>query len=56
MDYGIEIYLPQLNKISIAKDGQTVTVGGGTNSKALIDALWAANKQTGKDPPVFTLF
>jgi FAD/FMN-containing dehydrogenase len=48
MDYGIEIYMPQLNSISIATDGQTVTVGGGTNSKNMIDALWAAGKQTGK--------
>jgi hypothetical protein len=48
MDYGIEIYLPQLNTISIAEDKQSVTVGGGINSKNLIDALWAAGKQTGK--------
>ena len=48
MDYGIEIYLPQLNSISIAKDGKSVTVGGGINSKHLTDALWAAGKQTGK--------
>jgi FAD/FMN-containing dehydrogenase len=47
MDYGIEIYLPQLNTISIAKDKKTVTVGGGTNSKKLTDALWAVGKQTG---------
>ncbi|KAF2276857.1 FAD-binding domain-containing protein [Westerdykella ornata] len=46
MDSGIEIYLPLLNSISIAKDGKTVTVGGGTNSKKLVDALWAAGKQT----------
>jgi phosphoribosylformimino-5-aminoimidazole carboxamide ribonucleotide (ProFAR) isomerase len=48
MDYGIEIYLPQLNSISIAKDGKSVTVGGGINSKNLMDTLWAAGKQTGK--------
>jgi FAD/FMN-containing dehydrogenase len=48
MDYGIEIYLPQLNSISIAKDGKSVTVGGGVNVKSLTDALWAAGKQTGK--------
>ncbi|KAJ4312741.1 hypothetical protein N0V94_007294 [Neodidymelliopsis sp. IMI 364377] len=46
MDYGIEIYLPQLNSISIAKNGSSVTLGGGTNSKKLTDALWAAGKQT----------
>lgn len=47
MDYGIEIYLPQLNTISIAKDKNLVTIGGGTNSKKVTDALWAAGKQTG---------
>jgi hypothetical protein len=47
MDYGIEIYLPQLNSISIAKDGKTATIGGGTNSKAVTDTLWAAGKQAG---------
>lgn len=47
MDYGIQIYLPRLNSISIGNDGQSVTVGGGVNSKNLTDALWAAGKQTG---------
>jgi len=51
MDYGIEIYLPQLNTISIAKNENLVTIGGGTNSKKLTDALWAAGKQTGN--PIF---
>jgi hypothetical protein len=48
MDYGIQVYLPQLNSLSIAEDGQSVTVGGGINSKAVTDALWAAGKQTGE--------
>jgi FAD/FMN-containing dehydrogenase len=47
MDYGIEIYLPQLNTVSIAKDKKSVTLGGGMNSKNVTDALWAAGKQTG---------
>lgn len=47
MDYGIEIYLPKLNTISIARNGQSVTIGGGTNSKNVTDALWEAGKQTG---------
>ncbi|KAF2199742.1 FAD-binding domain-containing protein [Delitschia confertaspora ATCC 74209] len=46
MDYGIQINMGQLNTVSIAKDKKTVTVGGGTNSKNLTDALWAAGKQT----------
>jgi FAD/FMN-containing dehydrogenase len=48
MDYGIQIYMPQLSSVTINKDGNSVTVGGGVNSKNLIDALWAAGKQTGK--------
>jgi hypothetical protein len=48
MDYGIEIYLPQLNTISIAKDQNSVTLGGGVNSKKVTEALWAAGKQTGR--------
>jgi hypothetical protein len=47
MQYGIQIYMPELNSISIAKDGKTVTVGGGINSKKVTDSLWAAGKQTG---------
>jgi hypothetical protein len=48
MDYGIEIYLPQLNTVSIAKDKKSVILGGGMNSKNVTDALWAVGKQTGK--------
>ena len=48
MEYGIQIYLPQLNSISIAKDGKSATVGGGANVKNLTDTLWAAGKQTGR--------
>ena len=48
MDYGIEIYLPQLNSVSIAKDGRSATIGGGANVKNLTDTLWAAGKQTGR--------
>lgn len=46
MDYGIQIYLGQLNSLEIAKDGKTVTVGGGINSHNLTESLWAAGKQT----------
>ncbi|PVH99943.1 FAD-binding domain-containing protein [Periconia macrospinosa] len=46
MDYGIQINLQQLNSISIAQNQTTVTVGGGTNSKKLVDTLWDAGKQT----------
>ncbi|KAE8377935.1 hypothetical protein BDV26DRAFT_262436 [Aspergillus bertholletiae] len=45
MDHGIEIFLDQLNTIDIAADGNTVTIGGGVKSKAVIDQLWAAGKQ-----------
>ncbi|KAL5119207.1 hypothetical protein ACEQ8H_002918 [Pleosporales sp. CAS-2024a] len=46
MDYGIQIYLPQLNTISVSKDGNSAVIGGGVNAKNLTDALWAAGKQT----------
>jgi hypothetical protein len=47
MNHGIEIYLNQLNKVEVAADGKTATIGGGTQSKKVTDTLWAANKQTG---------
>ncbi|KAI0889717.1 putative FAD-dependent oxygenase [Annulohypoxylon maeteangense] len=46
MQGGIEIYLGQLSSVSIAPDNQTVTVGGGTLSKAVTDTLWSAGKET----------
>ncbi|CAI6336693.1 unnamed protein product [Periconia digitata] len=45
MDRGIQINVNQLNSISIAQDSTTVTMGGGVNSKKLIDTLWDAGKQ-----------
>ncbi|KAL8420607.1 hypothetical protein RB594_003411 [Gaeumannomyces avenae] len=46
MDHGIEIDIRSLNSVEIATDGKTARVGGGIRSKELIDALWAASKQT----------
>lgn len=46
MDWGIAINLRKLSSVVIAPTGDKVTVGGGTNSKVLIDALWNAGKQT----------
>ncbi|KAB5577893.1 hypothetical protein GE09DRAFT_1021750 [Coniochaeta sp. 2T2.1] len=46
MDHGIEIYLNQLNNVKLSTDGQTVQIGGGTVSKNVTTALWAAGKQT----------
>jgi hypothetical protein len=48
MDYGIQIYMPALNSMSIDKGKNLMTVGGGINSKKLSDALWTAGKQAGK--------
>jgi FAD/FMN-containing dehydrogenase len=45
--HGIEIWMRQLNSITIAPDGQTATIGGGVLSKEITDALWSAKKQTG---------
>lgn len=47
MDSGIEIFMQQLSSVDIAEDGKTVTIGGGTNSKVVVDALWEAGKQAG---------
>ncbi|KAK7914201.1 hypothetical protein PG985_011904 [Apiospora marii] len=46
MSHGIEILLSQLDKVDISEDGATATIGGGIRAKNLIDALWAAGKQT----------
>ncbi|KAK5662338.1 hypothetical protein OQA88_8245 [Cercophora sp. LCS_1] len=43
MDDGIAIFLHKLNSVSLGSN--TATVGGGINSKALVDTLWAANRQ-----------
>jgi hypothetical protein len=48
MDSGIEIYLGKLSTVEISADGTTAKIGGGASSKAVVDALWAAGKQTGK--------
>lgn len=40
--------MSSLTSVELSKDGQTAKVGGGTLSKAIIDALWQAGKQTGK--------
>lgn len=46
MDWGIAIDLRKLSSVSVAADGNTATIGGGTNSRVVIDALAAAGKQT----------
>ncbi|AEO63152.1 uncharacterized protein THITE_2108049 [Thermothielavioides terrestris NRRL 8126] len=46
MSWGIDINLSLLSGITIAADGQTATIAGGTNSKVVVDTLWAAGKQT----------
>lgn len=45
---GVEIAMSSLNSVEISEDGKTAKVGGGALSKTVIDALWAAGKQTGK--------
>jgi FAD/FMN-containing dehydrogenase len=45
---GIEIWLNQLDSVSISEEGDTATFGGGILTKKITDALWAAGKQTGK--------
>ncbi|KAK5993548.1 FAD-linked oxidoreductase chyH [Cladobotryum mycophilum] len=43
---GVEIWLNKLNTVEISKDGTTARIGGGALTKSIIDALWAAGKQT----------
>jgi hypothetical protein len=47
-DNGIGIRMTELNSIDIAEDGLSATFGGGSLTKAVVDTLWAAGKQTGK--------
>lgn len=37
-----------MNRISIAADGQSATLGGGLTSKEITDYLWKRGKQTGE--------
>ncbi|KAI1393348.1 FAD binding domain protein [Hypoxylon trugodes] len=46
MQGGIEIYMGQLSNVKIAQDNKTVTIGGGTLTKAVTDTLWNVGKQT----------
>ncbi|KAI8951699.1 putative FAD-dependent oxygenase [Xylaria longipes] len=46
MDRGVAIVLSQLSYVTIAQDGLTATIGGGTLSKNVTDTLWASGKQT----------
>ncbi|KAK9413949.1 putative FAD-binding PCMH-type domain-containing protein [Seiridium unicorne] len=46
MQNGIEIWMDQLTGVEITQDGASARIKGGTLSKAVIDSLWAAGKQT----------
>jgi len=48
MTHGIEIWLNQLSGVQISSDGKTAKIAGGTQSKVLIDTLWANGKQAGE--------
>jgi len=48
MDHGISIFLGQLSSVELSTNRDTVTIGGGTNSKLVTDTLWEAGKQTGE--------
>lgn len=40
---GVAIFMDKFNSVSLGSN--TATVGGGINSKVLIDTLWDANRQ-----------
>ncbi|XXG99456.1 hypothetical protein Hte_005795 [Hypoxylon texense] len=46
MQNGIEIWMDQLSDVKVSEDGTSATIAGGTLSKAVVDSLWAAGKQT----------
>lgn len=48
MTQGIEIYMTQLNTVTVSGDGKTATIGGGAMAKAVVDELWNAGKQAGR--------
>ena len=48
MTQGIEIYMTQLNSVTVSGDGKTATIGGGAMAKAVVDELWNAGKQAGR--------
>ena len=43
---GIQIWTRAMNKITVSEDGETATIESGALSKEVVDALWAAKKQT----------
>lgn len=43
---GVDIWMKNLDSVEIALDGSTATAGGGALTKADIDTLWTAGKQT----------
>lgn len=47
MKGGMNIWLRNLNSVTISKDGKYVTVGGGTMVAEVVGPLWEAGKQTG---------
>ncbi|KAI0857449.1 putative FAD-dependent oxygenase [Xylaria cubensis] len=46
MDRGVAIQLGQLSNVTISRDGETATIGGGVLSKVVTDTLLASGKQT----------
>ncbi|KAI0156018.1 putative FAD-dependent oxygenase [Pestalotiopsis sp. NC0098] len=46
MQTGIEIWMDQLNNVTVSEDGASARIGGGSLSKKVLDSLWDANKQT----------
>ncbi|GAP93388.2 putative FAD-dependent oxygenase [Rosellinia necatrix] len=46
MKRGVGIHLGRLSNVTVAQDGETAIIAGGAVSKAVIDTLWEAGKQT----------
>ena len=44
----IEIHVRALNSVTLANDGKSASVGGGSYNQEIIDTLWAKGKASGK--------
>jgi FAD/FMN-containing dehydrogenase len=48
LENAIQIDLRAMDRVDLAPDGKTATIGGGTKIKKMVRELWAVGKQTGK--------
>lgn len=54
LQHGLNIYLRNLNSITIAPDGKSATMGGGVYGDQVIKYLAADGKIAGMEPALFS--